>query len=55
MVDPATHTQGEEIVRVYRLRFDVHYRRVINSTFRSEHRDSRVVSFCQWHLTGEEP
>lgn len=55
VVDPATHTQGEEIVRVYRLRFDVHYRRVVNSTFRNEHRDSRVVSFCQWHLTGEEP
>ncbi|MGN1018999.1 MAG: hypothetical protein ACI4O7_01390 [Aristaeellaceae bacterium] len=53
VVDPATHTKDDEIVRVYRLRFDSYYQRVINSTFRAEHRNSRVVSFCQWHRTGE--
>lgn len=52
VVDPALHyNKDKEIVRVYRIRFDVHYRKIINSTFRSEHRDSRVVSFCQWHRT----
>lgn len=52
VVDPAVHyNKSKEIVRVYRIRFDVHYRRIINSTFRSEQRDSRVVSFCQWYRT----
>ena len=52
VVDPATHyDQDDNIVRVYRIRFDVHYRKIINSTYRSEHRGSRVVSFCQWRLT----
>lgn len=52
VLDPAIHyNKKKEIVRVYRIRFDVHYRRIINSTFRSEQRDSRVVSFCQWHRT----
>lgn len=50
VIDPATHyNKEEEIVRVYRIRFDVHYRKIINSTYRNEQRNSRVVSFCQWH------
>ena len=50
VIDPATlYDKDEAIVRVYRIRFDLHYRRIINSTYRNEHRNSRVVSFCQWH------
>ncbi len=50
VVDPAAHELDGETVRVYRIRFDLHMRKVINSTFRREHRDSRVVDLAQWHL-----
>lgn len=54
VVDPATHFKDDEVVRVYRIRFDVHFRKIINSTYRNEHRNGQVVSFCQWHKTDGE-
>lgn len=50
VVDPAAHELDGATVRVYRIRFDLHMRKVVNSTFRKEHRDSRVVDLAQWHL-----
>lgn len=50
VVDPAAHQLDGETVRVYRIRFDLHFRKIINSTFRSEHKDSRIIDLAQWHL-----
>lgn len=54
-VDPATHFDEEGgVVRVYRVRFDGSFRKIISSSFRSEQRGSELIAICQWRRTDGE-